>query len=259
MTVFAPAPEYRYSGADARDRIGRQGSRMNTPSPQNGFAAAGAHKARVTRSAQLPLRSRLSAIAVTALAHIVVIFALVEGLRQANIIHPPEIVTVHIEVQKKKPEDLPLPLPAPALIKPSLITAPVPLINIAPPPSPLIAVAPSTATPPAPTAPQAATGTSHAALNWQGQLLARLEQAKRYPQSAQMRQQQGMVMLHFTMDRDGNVLASNIQKSSGYDALDQETLALLQRAQPLPKPPADVTGNPIDLVVPVEFYLNRRF
>ncbi len=60
------------------------------------------------------------------------------------------------------------------------------------------------------------------------------------------------------MDRDGKVLSARIEKSSGYDLLDEETLALIERAQPLPKPPPDVAGNPIELVVPIEFFLHRR-
>jgi protein TonB len=54
------------------------------------------------------------------------------------------------------------------------------------------------------------------------------------------------------------VLSARIEKSSGVESLDQETLALIQRAQPLPKPPAEMPGNPIELVVPIEFSLTVR-
>ena len=64
-------------------------------------------------------------------------------------------------------------------------------------------------------------------------------------------------MLRFAMDRSGKVLSAKIDKPSGVDALDQEALALVQRAQPLPKPPAEFPGNPIELVVPVEFSLSN--
>ncbi len=80
---------------------------------------------------------------------------------------------------------------------------------------------------------------------WRGLLMGRLEQAKRYPDLARYRHQQGIAYLRFTIDRDGKVLSARIEKSSGYDLLDQETLALIQRAQPLPKPPPDVPGDPI--------------
>jgi protein TonB len=88
---------------------------------------------------------------------------------------------------------------------------------------------------------------------WQGLLLGRLERFKRYPALAQFRRQQGVAYLRFTMDRQGKVLSATLQKSSGFSSLDDEALALIHRAEPLPPPPPEVPGDPIDLVVPVEF------
>lgn len=75
---------------------------------------------------------------------------------------------------------------------------------------------------------------------------------------AEDRGQQGGAYLRFTMDCDGKVLTARIEQSSGYDLLDQETLALIQRAQPLPKPPPKAPGDSIELVVPIEFFIHRR-
>ncbi|MGS0648583.1 energy transducer TonB [Komagataeibacter melomenusus] len=96
---------------------------------------------------------------------------------------------------------------------------------------------------------------SHAAPTWQAALLARLEQYKRYPAQAQAGRQEGVALLHFAMDRQGHVLSAHIARSAGHSLLDEETLALLRRAQPLPVPPAEVKGDPIVLNVPVEFHL----
>ncbi|EIT68822.1 MULTISPECIES: TonB family protein [Hydrocarboniphaga] len=52
----------------------------------------------------------------------------------------------------------------------------------------------------------------------------------------------------FTVAADGGVSALRLQKSSGVAALDQEALALLRRAAPLPKPPDGLTR---ELIVPV--------
>jgi protein TonB len=57
------------------------------------------------------------------------------------------------------------------------------------------------------------------------------------------------------MDRQGHVLSAQIAKSSGYDALDDETLALIHRAEPLPPPPPEVAGETVALTVPVQFSL----
>jgi protein TonB len=58
------------------------------------------------------------------------------------------------------------------------------------------------------------------------------------------------------MDRAGRVLSSSVVKSAGFDVLDKEALATLERAQPLPEPPAEVPGSTIALVVNIEFFLN---
>ena len=49
-----------------------------------------------------------------------------------------------------------------------------------------------------------------------------------------------------------------IERSSGFALLDQETLDTVQRASPVPVPPADVAGDPVEVMVPVAFYLRGR-
>jgi protein TonB len=52
-------------------------------------------------------------------------------------------------------------------------------------------------------------------------------------------------------------VSSQINKSSGFELLDDEVLALVQRAQPVPSPPPEVTGDRIELLVPVAFSLHK--
>jgi protein TonB len=118
---------------------------------------------------------------------------------------------------------------------------------------------PATATPSAAAQVRSAAAfNAGAAPTWQGLLLGHLEQFKRYPGMAQQHGQQGVVYLRFTMNREGEVLSAKIERSSGYDLLDEETLALIRRAQPLPKPPPEVAGDTLELTVPVEFFLRGR-
>ena len=65
------------------------------------------------------------------------------------------------------------------------------------------------------------------------------------------------MLVRFTMDRSGRILSSRVEQGSGRALLDREALAMLQRAQPLPAPPADVVGATLELVTPVEFFLTR--
>ena len=86
-------------------------------------------------------------------------------------------------------------------------------------------------------------------------LQAWLEEHKEYPRRARSRRQEGVVMLFFVMDRDGYVLNYRIDRSSGYDLLDREVEEMIQRAQPLPPLPAEMTQARLELVVPVQFQL----
>ena len=90
---------------------------------------------------------------------------------------------------------------------------------------------------------------------WEGELMRRLAQAKRYPEEARDRNQQGSVQLRISMDRQGRLLSANVVKSSGYAALDAEAVAMMHRAEPFPEPPSQMPGNPIQLTVPVNFAL----
>lgn len=93
--------------------------------------------------------------------------------------------------------------------------------------------------------------------NWQHSLMARLHHAKRYPRQSRRLHQEGVVYLRFTVNRAGNVLAASIERSAGFPLLDQETLELVRRAQPLPAFPTDIAQEQLEIVVPVEFFLDR--
>ncbi len=62
-------------------------------------------------------------------------------------------------------------------------------------------------------------------------------------------------MATFTMDRAGHVLAATLVHSSGSLALDEEAMALIRRAEPLPPVPAEMPGATVTLTVPVTFAL----
>jgi protein TonB len=89
------------------------------------------------------------------------------------------------------------------------------------------------------------------AATWKSQLITILEHNKRYPADARARGEQGVTRLAFRIDRDGHLMSSRIVGSSGSAALDAETLALLQRAQPFPPPPPELADS--ELTVPLRF------
>ncbi|MHA3790641.1 TonB family protein [Sphingomonas sp. YL-JM2C] len=93
---------------------------------------------------------------------------------------------------------------------------------------------------------------------WEGRVLAQLNRHRRYPRAAMARREQGVPYIRFVMDREGKVLSSRLERSSGFPDLDHEAVTLAKRSAPLPKPPDDKPGDTLELVVPVEFVLTVR-
>jgi periplasmic protein TonB len=78
-----------------------------------------------------------------------------------------------------------------------------------------------------------------------------LQRFKRYPAAA--RGASGTVIVQFELDREGKVLSSSVNKSSGNTALDHEALEILQRASPFPAFPTAKPGTQEAFLAPVAF------
>jgi protein TonB len=147
--------------------------------------------------------------------------------------------------KEKQPDDMKIEQPpdeAPAL---------VPLPTVKPPEKV------EDSSPPAPrTAQQVKGGAPQIPSSWQSSLVRQLQRFKQYPAQAQARNEQGVVLLSFSVDRNGKVLAHGIARSSGYADLDQEVMAMIMRAEPLPAFPASMTQQRLDLTVPIRFALH---
>ncbi len=139
----------------------------------------------------------------------------------------------------------------PEIQLPGVRTVPVPPAKPVPDPGPPAEAMTAPETRPAPPAPQVSTGKP----TWEGLVLGALNKVKRYPREASFRRQQGVPYIRFVMNREGKIISVRLERPSGIRSLDEEALALPKRAQPLPKPPEDVKGDTIELVVPVEFFL----
>jgi len=103
-------------------------------------------------------------------------------------------------------------------------------------------------------APGANARDSDALPSWKSQLVSRLERYKRYP--ADGGGDHGVAKLAFSVDRSGGVHNAHIVGSSGSSALDRETLSLVERAQPMPPPPAEIAGAQISIVVPIRYNIH---
>jgi TonB family protein len=88
---------------------------------------------------------------------------------------------------------------------------------------------------------------------WRQLVRLQLERHKNYPAKSISRGEEGVVKLKFRVDRNGNVLASSIVESSGFPDLDMEVLGLIQRVQPLPAFPPEMSQDSVEVFVPVRF------
>lgn len=89
--------------------------------------------------------------------------------------------------------------------------------------------------------------------NYLGQVARVLNRQKIYPPEAKIRGEEGRVIVRFTLDEEGWVIARRVLRSSGSSRLDEEVMGLLIRASPLPPPP----GRPerLTLTLTLRFYL----
>ena len=160
---------------------------------------------------------------------------------------PPEPPKPKPEAKKEAPKPKPE-KPQPEKPRPPRpVAQPVQQAPVAAPPAPTPA--------PAPAAPAPSAAPSRAVPTWQGRLLSHLERHKRYPRAAQARRQEGVAQVRFVIDREGNVLSVQLDRSSGVSALDEETVEMVRRASPLPAPPEEMAKDRIELVVPVQFFI----
>jgi protein TonB len=86
----------------------------------------------------------------------------------------------------------------------------------------------------------------------------KLERSKKYPPSARNAKMEGTVTVRFTINRAGQVVQSQMVKSSGFPILDDEVMALLRRVNPFPEFPKEMTDSSITLTAPIRFSLKNR-
>jgi periplasmic protein TonB len=85
---------------------------------------------------------------------------------------------------------------------------------------------------------------------------------KRYPPDALAKNQEGKLVIRFVLARDGTVLDAGIVESSGVPALDQDAVAMLHRASPVPPVPARYAGAQLKITMPLDYkigFFDRMF
>jgi TonB family protein len=86
---------------------------------------------------------------------------------------------------------------------------------------------------------------------WQKELIAHLDRHKRYPATASL--QGAETLVNFVIDESGHVVSSTVVRGSGDASFDEAALAMIQRSDPVPKPPAPVVQEGLSFTLPVIF------
>ena len=77
----------------------------------------------------------------------------------------------------------------------------------------------------------------------------------KYPQRALDRGQAGNVRVAIVIDRQGNVLDTNLLESSKFDMLNKEALDAIKRSAPFPALPVEIAGARFEFTVPMRWAL----
>lgn len=162
------------------------------------------------------------------------------------------------QVKKLEIPDLPRMAKAPDSATLPTKAPPPPPERVPPPPPPSAQNPAPRAKAAAPATGQPTNGASNAQQSWEGRVLARLEQKKRYPAEARRDGLEDTVYVRITIDRRGRVLASSIVRSRRYGVLDDAVRDLVRRADPLPALPDSMDVDQYTVTVPVDFYIKKR-
>lgn len=151
--------------------------------------------------------------------------------------------------------------PAPAIVRTEPAAVPAPVAKAAPVETAPVAPAPTAIVraEPAPAAPAHIEEPLDPALleRYGRSLSSALARQQQYPRIAAMRGWEGEVQLRVTIARKGNIVATQVVHSSGFDVLDQNAVQLVTNAAPLPRPPETLQNREIQIIVPVHYKLEK--
>ncbi len=104
-----------------------------------------------------------------------------------------------------------------------------------------------------------ASATQRNQLNWQALVKGKIISNKDFPADARQRNRTGVAMVRFIVDAAGNLVNSQLMKTSGTLSLDREALAVLLRSSPFPPPPAEILlQGRYQVTMPISFDLTTR-
>lgn len=101
-------------------------------------------------------------------------------------------------------------------------------------------------------------GDSGVTAQYVGKLIGWLRKNSHYPRAARVAGQEGKVTVTFAIDREGNVSNLVLETPSGYPLLDREAMEMIERSDPFPIMPADMSREKLELRIPVTFDIDDQ-
>lgn len=99
----------------------------------------------------------------------------------------------------------------------------------------------------------AAMGDGGARNDYLSRVYRHIEPYRDYPAAARAARQHGRVVTRVTINRAGQLLDIRLDRSSGWPLIDNAELAAIRRAMPLPPVPDGMRGDPVVLVLPMNY------
>ena len=156
-------------------------------------------------------QQRLVSIAIVASIHVVVIAGILISLNKS--FAPPVKDLIVTEITPPKTTETPPPPPNPALVDPTVVDVPPPIVDIAPDPDahPVRNVDPVQPRPPA----------DPVVRTFAAQPIVGSHTTPDYPPLERRLGHEGNVLLKLTIDEWGAVTSAQVERSSGYEGLDR--------------------------------------
>lgn len=193
---------------------------------------------------------RLTGFAIVIVLHVLLIYALVNGLARKIV----EVVQAPLETkileEIKPPKDKPPPPPPPKLALPPPPFIPAPEVRIDSPQVVTNTITAIAAAKPPPEAPVVRAPVIAAPARTAAVVDARNCSKPDYPSISLRNQEEGLVVLQFLIGVDGNAIDSKVEKSSGYRRLDEaarQALALCKFK------PGTEAGKPVQSWARIEY------
>jgi len=102
-------------------------------------------------------------------------------------------------------------------------------------------------------APQALAGDTVS--DWKVDVAKLIGKKQVYPRAALSKEIEGSAKVQITIDRTGHVTSYDVVQATGHPELDDDIPKLVQRIDPLPKPPSEMSDAELSLTLPLNWII----